>query len=239
MTADWGDRRTAFGSAAADYALGRPSYPLDAIAWVLPDHAGRVLDLAAGTGPLSEQLLGLGLDVVAVEPLADMRALIPAAAEVHDGTAEAIPLDDASVDAVLVGHAFHWFDRERAMTEIARVLRPGGRVGLFWNVLDDRDPWAGALADLINAEDRLSAFAKSGDPPYQDVAGMSEPQQRAFTNVQDYDRERLAAYVRSRSQTILMPADEREALLRAVRDLAPEGTFALPLVCEGWRGQRE
>ena len=92
---EWNERRQSFGGAATDYAHGRPSYPLDAVTWVLPVGARRVLDLGAGTGRLTERLLGIGMDVVAVEPLADMRAFIPSAAQVLDGTAEAIPLRDA------------------------------------------------------------------------------------------------------------------------------------------------
>src|SRR4051812_36765553 len=122
----WNDRRMSFGGAAEDYAGGRPSYPPDAIAWVLPSGAQRVLDLGAGTGLLTEQLLAVGMDVIAVEPSADMRAHIAGAAEVLDGTAETIPVPDASVDAVVAGQAFHWFDVPRAMREIARVLRPRG-----------------------------------------------------------------------------------------------------------------
>jgi SAM-dependent methyltransferase len=234
----WESRRSAFGGAAEDYARGRPSYPLDAITWVVPSGARRVLDLGAGTGRLTEKLLAIGMDVVAVEPLADMRRHIPAAAESFEGTAEAIPLPDASVDAVVAGQAFHWFDIERAMAEIHRVLRPGGTVGLFWNMLDDREPWVAAFAAAISAEERLSAMSGGTQPPYRDVAGMSDPVMRVFPHTEGYDVDRLAAFVRSRSQTILLSADERDALLRTVRDITPDGEISLPLVCEGWRGAR-
>ena len=236
---DWEERRTSFGGAADDYAHGRPVYPLDAVTWILPPGAQRVLDLGAGTGRLTELMLTVGMDVVAVEPLADMRRHIPAAAQALDGTAEAIPLPDASVDAVVAGQAFHWFDVARAMGEIARVLRPRGTVGLMWNMLDDRDPWVESFARLIEAEERITTLPpEAQDPPYRASAELATPQQRLFAHVERYDADRLAAFVRSRSQTILLDADARATLLAAVRDLAPDGEFPLPLVCEVWRGER-
>ena len=235
---EWNERRQSFGGAAADYAQGRPTYPLDAVTWALPAGARRALDLGAGTGRLTERLLAIGMDVVAVEPLADMRAFIPTAAEALDGTAEAIPLPDASVDAVVAGQAFHWFDIPRAMVEIARVLRPGGTVGLFWNMLDDREPWVAKLATAIVAEERLSAMTAETVPPYRGVPGLSDPVQRMFPNPEPYDIDKLEAFVRSRSQTILLSPADRDEQLRAVRELAPSGEFALPLVCEAWRGER-
>jgi SAM-dependent methyltransferase len=236
---DWNDRRTAFGNAADDYARGRPSYPLDAVTWALPPGSQRVLDLAAGTGRLTERLLAAGMDVVAVEPLEAMRRHIPADAEIVDGTAEAIPLPDACVDAVVVGQAFHWFDVSRATAEIARVLRSGGRVGLFWNMLDDREPWVEAFATAITAEERLSVMSADVGPPYQNVSGLTDPEQRMFAHAEPYDVERLQAFVRSRSQTILLSEDERTALLNSVRELVPAQEFRLPLVCDAWRGERQ
>jgi SAM-dependent methyltransferase len=235
---DWGVRRTSFGSQADAYAHGRPSYPVDAVAWVLPPGARRVLDLAAGTGRLTERLLDVGLDVVAVEPLAEMRAHIPEAAERLDGTAEAIPLDDESVDAVMVGQAFHWFDAPVATAEIRRVLRPRGRVGLCWNMLDDSEPWVDQLAELLTAEERASSMRDDQDAPYSGVEGMTPPERKLFRHAPTYDADRLVAFVHSRSQTILMPADERDAMIERVRALAPAGEFPLPLVCEAWRGEK-
>ena len=123
----------AFHQGAADYDKGRPSYPADVVSELAArldlGPGKRVLDLAAGTGKFTRLLVPLGVDLVAVEPVAGMRDRLAAAlpdVEIHDGTAERIPLPDASVDAVVVAQAFHWFDPELALTEIGRVVRPGG-----------------------------------------------------------------------------------------------------------------
>jgi len=108
-----------------------------------------VLDLAAGTGKLTRLLVPTGAHVVAVEPVEAMRALLTGV-EVLDGTAEAIPLPDASVDVVTVGQAFHWFDPPTALAEIDRVLRPGGGLGLVWNERDESVPWVDAYGKLFN-----------------------------------------------------------------------------------------
>lgn len=239
MPADnWSERRVAFGSAASDYAAGRPSYPTDALRWALPEGARTVLDLAAGTGKLTERLLDLGLEVLAVEPLAEMRAVIPAAAHPVDGAAEAIPLPDESVDAVTVGQAYHWFDPPAALAEMRRVLRPGGTIGLFWNLLDDSVAWVADFLTSVGGEERASAIAADPDPIWTGVDGLGEPDRAIFRHTAPYDAARLVAYVVSRSQTILLPADERAALIERVRNIAPDGEFELPLVCEAWRGTR-
>ena len=239
--AAWSSRRQAFGAQAAAYATGRPGYPAEAVAWALPQDATSVLDLAAGTGRMTERLLELDLEVVAVEPDAAMRAHVPTAARTLNGTAEAIPLDDASVDAVLVGTAFHWFDIPKAMAEIHRVLRPGGTVGLFWNLLDDTLPaeqWVRRFCDILDAEARVSALVPDQGPPYREITGMSEPQQRSFAHRERYDVDRLVTYVSSWSQTILLPDDRRAARLAEIRAVAPAPSFDLPMICEGWRGER-
>jgi SAM-dependent methyltransferase len=134
---------SSFARSAGAYERARPGYAPEAVAFLVKRLGlgpGRVVvDLAAGTGKLAGQLVPSGARVVAVEPLAEMRSLIPAGIEVFDGTAEAIPLPDASVDAVTVAQAFHWFDAEVALREIERVLRPGGSLALVSN---RRDPSA-------------------------------------------------------------------------------------------------
>ena len=237
MTEDWAARARSFASEADAYAYGRPSYPIEAVSWVLPRDARTVLDLGAGTGKLTGRLLELDLDVIAVEPLDAMRALIPAPTRALPGTAESIPLPDASVDAVVVGQAFHWFDSGRALPEMARVLRPGGTVGLLWNLDDDRVPWVASLCDLTGSEARASAL-HTARPPYDGRAGLATPVHEIFDYAEDYDVDRLLAMIASRSQTILLPPAERDRLLDAVRELAPPSPFLFPSVCQCWRGER-
>jgi SAM-dependent methyltransferase len=154
---DWQARRTSFGSVAADYAALRPGYPVDAVAFLLGDRPLRVLDLGAGTGLLTEVLLAAGHEVVAVDPsppmLAELRDRLPQV-RTAEGGAEALPLPDGAVDAVVAGQAAHWFDPVPSAVELRRVLRPGGVVGFLWNTRDARVPWVRALGKLLAAEAR-------------------------------------------------------------------------------------
>ena len=145
-----------FESVAAEYERHRPEYPEEALRWAAEQlglaPGARVLDVGAGTGKLTRGLVALGFDVVAVEPGgADARRSSGVAvpeAEALEAPAEAIPLPDASVDAAFAGQAFHWFDRERALPELHRVIRPGGGLALLWNWWDERDPLQRELGEL-------------------------------------------------------------------------------------------
>src|ERR1700690_250709 len=132
-------RARSFGRVAAEYERGRPGYPPEAIEWLLGDPPLEVLDLGAGTGKLTQALLAAGHRVSAVEPLDEMRAILSSqlpAARALAGSAEQLPLADASMDAVAVGSAFHWFDEGAALAEISRVLRPAGVLGHLGDSFD-------------------------------------------------------------------------------------------------------
>jgi len=227
-------RSLSFGSEAAAYERGRPSYPPEAIDWLLPAGAQDVLDLGAGTGKLTTRLVERGLDVVAVDPIAEMLEVLgkslpdtPALL----GTAEEIPLADNSVDAVLVAQAWHWVNPQRAIPEVARVLRPGGRLGLVWNTRDARLGWVRELGRIIGHD---------GDP-VRDKVTLSEP----FTGVERHQVEwtnyltpqALIDLVASRSYCITSPTEVRAKTLDQVRELlathpalANAGGLALPYV---------
>ncbi|MGK2881632.1 MAG: class I SAM-dependent methyltransferase [Mycobacterium sp.] len=209
-------RSLSFGSQAAAYERGRPSYPPEAIDWLLPTGARDVLDLGAGTGKLTTRLAERGLDVVAVDPLAEMLEVLTHALPDTPallGTAEQIPLPDNSVDAVLVAQAWHWVDPQRAVPEVARVLRAGGGLGLVWNTRDERLGWVKDLGDIIGHE----------NDPFTYSVPLPEP----FTEVEHHTVEwtsyltpqALIDLVASRSYCITAPADARTKTLHAVREL--------------------
>jgi SAM-dependent methyltransferase len=235
-------RASSFGTAAAEYAAHRPGYPARGVAWALaPAGSGplHVLDLAAGTGKLSQAVVALGHRVTAVEPdgamLAELRGHLPGA-EALGGTAEEIPLPDASVDAVVVGQALHWFDQDRALPEIARVLRPGGPFASLANADDDRVPW---VAELDRAA--LSPVHRSGwqdDPPrvVQPHPAFAPAEVRDFANVQRRTADSLVATVATHSHMLVMEPAARERVIAGMRaflaahPVTSAGEFDLPLV---------
>jgi SAM-dependent methyltransferase len=233
---------SSFGAVAAAYERGRPPYPPEAVGWLLPAGASRVLDLGAGTGKLTRQLRDRGLDVIAVEPSEGMREQLVRAVPgvpVHAGSAEEIPLPDHSVDAVLVAQAWHWVDRSRAVPEVARVLVPGGRLGLVWNIRDEREDWVAELGRILHDPD---------DHHHQDRGTIGPP----FGPVERCDvewthrlsRDELIDLAASRSYVITMPDRERAAVLAGVADLADArlgengaGELVLPYVTECYRAE--
>ena len=222
-----------FASVADAYERGRPEYP-PAVAGALAAELGLVpgapvLDLAAGTGKLSRALLGVGLDVVAVEPQDAMRGKLTAAigaSRVREGVAEAIPVPDASMDAVTVADAFHWFDQALALEEMRRVLRPGGGLAVLTTVPD----WSGATwahdvgTLLMEARPEHPHF---DGPPWQEAVaragGWTAPREVRVTAAQPFDPEGIVAHVASMSFVAALPADERAARLAEVARLVEEG----------------
>jgi SAM-dependent methyltransferase len=232
---------------AASYAEHRPDYAEAAVRWALAP-AGpqpRVLDLGAGTGKLTAMLVSLGADVTAVEPdpamLAEFRRALPDVRSLS-GRAEAIPLPDASVDAVLAGQAMHWFDMSLAAPEIARVLVPGGVLAGLWNADDDREEWVADFAAVSGGTARvtLSSWrAASWDTPVTqpDALAAFGPLERAeFPHGQRRTAESLVATIATHSRVLVMPDAEREPLLdrlRAYLSARPEtssGEFTLPMI---------
>jgi SAM-dependent methyltransferase len=220
----WQQRRTSFGSVAAEYAALRPGYPADAVAFLLGDRPLRVLDLGAGTGLLTDVLLAAGHEVVAVdlsEPmLAELRARLPQVATATGG-AEAVPLPDGDVDAVVAGQAAHWFDPVPAAAELRRVMRPGGVVGLIWNTRDARVPWVQALGELLAAEAR----DHEADQGVVDRFAAALPAVvETFDSgvVQALTPEQVVAGIGTRSYVATMDGGRRAAFLRRVRDLLAE-----------------
>lgn len=230
-------RALSFGAQAAAYDAARPSYPVEAVRWALGPDVARVLDLGAGTGKLTAVVQSLGIETVAVEPDDEMRAHVPG--ESLAGRAEAIPLPDASVDAIVIGQAFHWMDAQQAIPEMVRVLRPGGSLGMFWNMYDDAVPWVAEFCGVWHAEAIRSLATVSDAPPYDGpVFGLTAAESRMFPHEQPMDRELLATQLRSISQFILLPDDEREALIEAALAVVPTGSFALPHVVDVWRATK-
>src|ERR1700736_6745381 len=204
------DRSLSFGAAASAYERGRPSYPPEAIDWLLPRGARRVLDLGAGTGKLTTRLVERGLEVVGVDPIPDMLEVLRGALL---GTAQEIPLEDNSVDAVLVAQAWHWVDPERAIPEVARVLRPGGRLGLVWNTRDERLGWVRELGDIIGSD---------GDRGRFDVklsASFTDPERHQIEWTSYLTPQALIDLVASRSYCITSPTEVRTRTLDQVREL--------------------
>jgi SAM-dependent methyltransferase len=209
-------RSLSFGEEAAAYERGRPSYPPEAIDWLLPDGVRDVLDLGAGTGKLTIRLVERGLDVVAVDPIPEMLEVLSGSLPDTPallGTAEEIPLPDNSVDSVLVAQAWHWFDPERAVAEVARVLRPGGRLGLVWNTRDERLGWVKDLGRIVGHEDDPFDQKVTLPAPFTDV----ERHQVEWTSY--LTPQALIDLVASRSYCITSPTEVRTRTLAQVREL--------------------
>jgi SAM-dependent methyltransferase len=225
-------RSRSFETVAADYERHRPEYPEAALRWAADwlglEAGARVLDVGAGTGKLARGLVALGYEVVAVEPggpmLEQLRQAVPDA-EALEGSAEAIPLPDAGVDAAFAAQAFHWFDRERAVPELHRVVRPAGGLTLLWNWWDDRDPLQHELAELIGY---------SGHSPFLDEEMPGAPWFRELgrTVVESTDEsspDALVAMLATTSRFLTADPAEGTDWLREIRERASRYGRQFPL----------
>ncbi len=208
------DRATSFGGVAEAYAKYRPGYPDEAVQWLVGTSPGTVLELGAGTGALTKSLCALGHQVIATDHSADMLTALKKTAPQARAVvarAEGIPLRSSAVDVVVAAQAFHWFDPERALPEIARVLRPGGVLALVWNSGDFKVPWVKRVFQLTDTPDADSL----GDPVEgSDLFATSDA--RVFRHWQRFRKDSLTGFVASTSKVATMSSDDRAALLAEV-----------------------
>ena len=208
------DPSRSFGSVMDAYDRARPTYPREAAAWLVGEQPTTVLELGAGTGKLTEVLVGLGHDVHATDPdeqmLARLRERLPDV-RTSVAAAEEIPAPDASYDVVVAAQAFHWFDQDRALPEIARVLKPGGRLAVTWNLRDERIPWVRKLGVLLGSQDGH----RSGDALVTS-AHFGFVEDRTFRHWQVVDRASIQELALSQSNVAVLDEDARAARLAEV-----------------------
>ncbi|MFG6401878.1 class I SAM-dependent methyltransferase [Microbacterium sp. P04] len=235
-----------FGTAAATYEAGRPDYPREAVEWMLQpartaDRAPRVADVGAGTGKLTRVAADLGAEIVAVDPDAQMletfRLHVPGV-PTFVGSAEELPLPDCSLDAVIVGQAWHWVQPDAASAEIARVLRPGGVLGLIWNIRDEHIAWVKRLTEVMSLSNAERMLAE-GAPPVS--APFAAGEHRTWHWSRPMTRDTLFAMAHSRSYVLTATPEERDRidleLGRLCDDIGAvgEATVDLPYATEAFR----
>ena len=240
---------SSFGAAATAYAEHRPDYAQAAVRWALERAPGsRVLELGAGTGKLTATLASLGAEVIAVEPdpamLTELRRALPTVRALP-GSAEAVPLPDASVDAVLAGNAMHWFDMNVAGPEIARVLEPDGILAGLWNVFDNRVDWVAGLERIsgsaaMGPRDTFSSWraetAEAHLPKAGSIAQFGLPEQAEFSHGQRRTADSLVATFATKAGILVMPEQEKEATLSRIRAFlasraeTARGEFTVPML---------
>jgi len=249
--ADRETRRLSFGSVAADYDRYRPAPPPQALDWLIPAGAQAVLDLAAGTGAVTRELVGRAARIIAVEPDERMRAVLTAScpdAEVLEGRGEDIPLPDASVDAVVISAAWHWLNPDQAVPEITRVLRPGGVLGVIWISRDVRVPWVAEFNQLARESreaDRRPDGAAAGRrrrevsfPPGTPMSGLEE---HTVEYSLPMTKDELVGLLGTYSGVITLDPGRRADFARRVRaflDRQPWDSVDVPLICRCLRSTR-
>lgn len=267
---DWQERGQSFGANADIYDRTRPDYRPETVRWILGDEPRTVVELGAGTGILTRRLLSCGHRVTAVEPDDAMRERITATAAgatVLAGSAEALPVPDASADALLVGHAYHWFEPEAAHAEMARVLKAGGTLATLWNLRDEEVPWSAELSRILGDEDSGTdpetaaaimlhgALAALRSPDGAGLSGwLKNPsfgpsfgpvEVSFFDNFTTLTVETLVDLVKSRSYYLTAGPERRVELEKQVRDLAAthpdlagRDSFDLPYITVVFRTTR-
>ena len=242
--AERAERARAFENGAHAYRVARPTYPDDAVRWAVPAGARDVLDLAAGTGKLTERLVALDLDVTAVEPSRAMRQELQSwlpEVEPLAGSAEHTGLPDASFDLVTVAQAWHWFDAAAASAEIARVLRPGGTLSVLWNVRDDDVDWVAEFTRIVHRHDAHPVTGERATGPELSAAfGPLEHQQVRW--VDEVRAESLRPLAASHSSVLVLAPAAQEAVLHDVDvlvrthpELRGRAEIAVPYVTDCWR----
>ena len=239
---------TSFGQDALNYDLVRPSYPVEAVEWLLQPWDGarppKVADVGAGTGKLTRVLLELGADVVAIDPdremLKQLRLATPLA-YAKQGSAEALPLHDASVDFVTVGQAWHWVEPLAASREIGRVLRPQGSLGLIWNMLDESEPWVARFSTTMPRGGGTRMLENPEPPfgaPFQRVESQTWRWSRPMT------RSALLKMASSRSFFLTASREQQEAYRRELGAVLDDArisscvTVEVPYVTQAFRISR-
>lgn len=239
---------TSFGAEAGSYEAGRPEYPFEAVAWMLermPVGSTRVADVGAGTGKLTRVLMEAPhAEVVAIDPdaamLAGLRGAVPGV-PTFVGTAESLPLPDASLDAVVLGQAWHWVEPVAASAEIGRVTRSGGVLGLIWNLRDERVDWVRRLTGIMHGSNAEIMLAE-GDP--QVTAPFAELEQESWDWVRPITRDQLHSMATSRSYLITAAPEERARIHGEMDELFDElglrgdATIDLPYVTRAFRAVR-
>ena len=243
-------RRASFRTIAAEYERYRPGYPEGAITWALGDEPKVVIDLGCGPGKMTAQLAQLGHHPIGLDQSIEMlSAVVDKGLVAVCGAAEAIPFDDRSAGAVTVATAFHWFDHERAVPEMRRVVHPGSRIALFTNIRDESVEWVAELSKIIGSEVAMAVSLGGAEGLESDVVAKLEgrglfrsTEHRVFHEEQTLTADQLLGLVSTRSYIAVLPAEDRDRLLAEVRALCGEHpqlrdrkSFVLPYVTHVFR----
>lgn len=242
------DRATSFGAAAGDYEAARPDYPFEAVAWMLeqlPHGSRRIADVGAGTGKLTRVLADApDAEVIAIDPdaamLAQLRESVPGV-PTFLGTAERLPVPDSSLDAVVLGQAWHWVDPFTGSAEIGRAVRSGGTLGLIWNLRDDSAPWVMRLTEIMRTSPASGMFDGDGPTVGEPFSALEE---RAWRWVRPMTRPQLHRMAGSRSFFITAAEEVRRGIHDEMDVLFDElglhgdATIDLPYVTRAFRAVR-